>query len=84
MTSDDPNNGCEGDYIVISVHLKLINSLGGQCPLILACVAGAKRGGRGEGEKHERGKREGGAPYPPPFSLFPYPLPLSTSATQAT
>ena len=41
----------------------------------LACVAGAKRGGRGgKGEKHERGERE---------SLFPYPLPLSTPATQA-
>ena len=40
----------------------------------LACVAGAKRGGRGGGRK---------APSPLPFSLFPYPLPLSTPATQA-
>ena len=34
----------------------------------LACVAGAKRGGRGgrEGEN------------PPPFALPPFPLPLST------
>ena len=37
---------------------------------ILACVAGAKRGGRGGGRKA-------------PPSLFPYPLPLSTPATQA-
>ena len=33
----------------------------------VACVAGAKRGGRGGGGK----------------ALFPYPLPLSTPATQA-
>ena len=39
---------------------------------ILACVAGAKRGGRGGGRKAL------------PFSLFPYPLPLSTSATLAS
>ena len=43
----------------------------------VACVAGAKRGGRGGGRK---------APYPTllPFFLFPYPLPLSKPATQAT
>ena len=54
-----------------------------------ACVAGAKRGGRGGGRKaRKRGKgREGpfpSLPYPLPFSLFPYRLPLSTPATQAT
>ena len=101
----------KADIILISVQLKLINSLGGPCPLILACVACAKRGGKGggsslrskrfqssycanlspppspsfiffgscpsfldepreetlatqarEGEKHERGEREGGPP----------------------
>ena len=35
--------------------------------LVLACVAGAKRGGGGRKAR----------------SLFPYPLPLSTPATQA-
>ena len=39
---------------------------------LIACVAGAKRGGRGGGRKA-----------PLPFSLFPYPLPLSTPATPA-
>ena len=45
----------------------------------LACVAGAKRGGRGGGEKCKRGEREGSfpstfpsAPYGPPF--FPFSL----------
>ena len=37
---------------------------------LLACVAGAKRGGRGGGRKARK--------TPLPFSLFPYPLPLST------
>ena len=41
----------------------------------VACVARAKRRWRGEGEKVE---------IPLPFSLPPYPLHFSTSATQAT
>ena len=45
----------------------------------IACVAGAKRGDDGEGERCERGE----IPIPLPFSLSPYPLPLSTPATQA-
>ena len=53
-------------------------------------MAGAKRGGRG-GEKSAKEEKGKGAsplpsPLPPtalPFSLFPYPLPLSTPATQA-
>ena len=53
-----------------------------------ASVAGAKRGGRGGGRKaRRRGKgREPfpSLPYPPFFSLFPYHLPLSTPATQAS
>ena len=47
-----------------------------------------KKGGEGEGDKHERGEREGSPfpslPNPPPFSLSPYHLPLSTPATQAS
>ena len=54
---------------------------------ILAYVAGAKRGGRGGGRKaRKRGKGREPlplSPLPPPFSLFPYPLRLSTPATQA-
>ena len=51
----------------------------------LACAAGAKRWGEGEGEKCES-KR---VPYPLspislPFPLPPHPLPLSTPVTQAT
>ena len=52
-----------------------------------ACVAGAKRGGGGGGGGGiEKGKRERSplSPQSPsPFSLPPYPLPLSTPATQA-
>ena len=55
----------------------------------VACVAGAKRGGGGGREK---GKREGSLPlspiplpfFPSSLSPTPYPLPLSTPATQAT
>ena len=44
----------------------------------LACVAGAKRGGG-------KGKGKGASPSPLfPFLLIPYPLPISTPATQAT
>ena len=49
----------------------------------IACVAGAKRGGKGGARKAPL------SPLPPspfpffPFSLFPYPLPVSTPATQA-
>ena len=39
-------------------------------------MAGAKRGGGGEGEKRL-------SPIPLPFSLPPYPLPISKPATQA-
>ena len=39
-----------------------------QIKLPLACEAGAKRGGRGEGTKHERGEREGS---PSPLSPTP-------------
>ena len=42
----------------------------------VACVAGAKRGGEG-------GREKPSLPNPPLFSLPPYPLPLSTPATQA-
>ena len=56
----------------------------------IACVVGMKKGG-GEGrEKSPKGKKEGSAvsslsPQSPSlFSLPRYPLPLSTSATQAT
>ena len=49
----------------------------------VACVVDAKRGGGGGG----RGGREKSAyplsPIPFSFSLPPYPLPLSTPATQA-
>ena len=60
----------------------------GRLSTFLACVAGAKRGGGGG---REIGKREGRSPpplpNPPPLFPFlpiPYPLPLSTPATQAT
>ena len=43
-------------------------------------MAGAKRGGEGEGELEKRESEE----IPLPFSLPPYPPPLSTPATQAT
>ena len=46
----------------------------------IACVAGAKRGGRGGGRK---ARKRVSLPYPLPFSRFPSPLPLSTPATQA-
>ena len=64
-----PNDACSTGY----------TTLGWSCAMsrkycyLLACVTGAKRGGRGGGRK---------AP-PLPFSLFPYPLFLSTPATQA-
>ena len=45
----------------------------------VACVAGAKRGG-GRGE---RGGKKGNPPLLFPFLPIPYPLPLSTPATQA-
>ena len=51
----------------------------------VACVAGAKRGVGGGGGM-EKGKRERSplSPQSPsPFSLPPYPLPVSTPATQA-
>ena len=41
----------------------------------MACVAGAKRGGGGGRRKVRK--------IPLPFSLPPYPLPLSTPASQA-
>ena len=52
-----------------------------------ACVAGAKRGGKGR-ERKARKKGKGreplpSLPNPPVFSLSPYPLPLPTPATQA-
>ena len=55
----------------------------------VACVAGAKRGREmGREKSTKEGKGKGGSlplsPLPPPFSLFPYPLPLSTPATHAT
>ena len=52
----------------------------------LACVAGAKRGGGGGGggRKAQILSKYPFSPLPPLFfSLFPYPLPLSTPATQA-
>ena len=49
----------------------------------VACVAGAKKGGRWGGRKQERGKGKGASPLSPTPLLSPYPLPLSTSATQA-
>jgi len=51
----------------------------------LACVAGAKRGGRGGGRKARKRWNVRSLPLPPlPPSLFPCPLPLSTPATQAS
>ena len=51
-------------------------------------MAGAKRRGEGKGEKRERGEKGSeplpSLPNPVPFSLPPYPVPLSTRATQAT
>ena len=54
----------------------------------VAYVAGAKRGGEGEGEQRERGEKGSeplpSLPNPLHFPLLPYPVPLSTPATQAT
>jgi len=55
--------------------------------VILACVAGAERGGEGEREKCESGGEKGREPLPSlsnplPFSLLPYSLPVSTPATR--
>ena len=52
----------------------------------VACVAGAKRevGEEGEIEKGKRERSPLSPQSPSPFSLPPYPLPLSTPATQAT
>ena len=51
-------------------------------------MAGAKRRGEGEGEKRERGEKGSeplpSLPNPLHFPLLPYPVPLSTPATQAT
>ena len=51
-------------------------------------MAGAKRRGEGEGEQRERGEKGSeplpSLPNPLHFSLPPYPVPLSTRATQAT
>ena len=54
--------------------------------LYLACVAGAKRGGGGGREKGKRESNPIQSNPPPlfPFLPIPYPLPLSTPATQAT
>ena len=49
----------------------------------LACVAGAKRGGGEGGRNAQILSKYPFSPYPPLFSLFPYPLPVSTPATQA-
>ena len=51
----------------------------------VACVAGVKRGGGGGGgiEKRKRERSPLSPQSPSPFSLSPYPLPLSTPATQA-
>ena len=57
-----------------------VSEKGSKGRFFVACVAGTKRGGVGD---RERGKREG-VPSPSPFSLPPYPLPLSTPATQAS
>ena len=51
-------------------------------------LRGRRKKGGGEGEKNAKaGKRKvspfPSLPNPPPFSLPPYPLPLSTPATQA-
>ena len=63
---------------------------------VVSCVACAKMGGEGEGEKRQSWEkiREPSLPNPPPFfpyagnptlfSLPPYSLPLWTPATQAT
>ena len=67
-----PFNGCYRNRFSFSrkwpANGRLFSSL------IVACVAGAKRGRRGGGRKALPS-----LPYPPP-----YPLPLSTPATQAT
>ena len=49
----------------------------------VACVAAAKRGGGGEGGGGGRKARKRGKGIPLPFFLSPYPLLLSTPATQA-
>ena len=55
------------------------------CKTVVACVAGAKRGGgREKSTKEGKGKVPSPlSPTPLTFSLSPYPLPLSTPATQA-
>ena len=66
------------DYCKDTVNNPMISLRGGR----------KKRMGSGKEEKRERGEK-GREPYPfspipPSFSLPPYPLPLSTPATQAT
>ena len=46
-------------------------------------LLGGRKKGRGRGRRTEKSAGEGSLPNPPPFSLPPYPLPLSTPPTQA-
>ena len=70
---------CHVDKIHISLMLKIKKRH------LIACVAGAKRGGGGRKERN-RGKGRELPLSPQPPSLFPFlhGLPLSTPATQAS